>query len=409
MFEFITKSQDYVRARRIESDNYDYLLPTPDELDELAAKNTPVTKAEKEENKELMQIKTQDRKTIPLYNFKNTQYTGPISIGDSDNEFQVIYDTGSANFWIDSSKCNDRGCTNHKQYDSSKSSNYNHVGLSLEVQFGTGGLSGEINEDTVYFGGVAVEKQGFAEIVQEDGDVFAQSKFDGIVGLAFPQMAAYDMAPVFDSIIKQNKLDSNVFSFYFAKNAGENDSRLIVGGVDSSLYEGDISYHKVVDPYYWTLKADNILIGGKDVGLCTHGCRVIADTGTSLLTGPEDQLFDLLDTLNVDDGCQGAENLPDITFVLDGVHYPLTPSDYVLSVTDDGTEVSYDSVSKSDYMNEDEGRCSRNCAAGLMPLDIPDPQGPAWILGDIFLSKYYSVFDRDNNRVGFAKSKRARN
>jgi cathepsin D len=107
-------------------------------------------------------------------------------------------------------------------------------------------------------------------------------------------MAAYDMAPVFDSIIKQNKLDSNVFSFYFAKNAGENDSRLIVGGVDSSLYEGDISYHKVVDPYYWTLKADNILIGGKDVGLCTHGCRVIADTGTSLLTGPEDQLFDLL-------------------------------------------------------------------------------------------------------------------
>lgn len=42
------------------------------------------------------------------------------------------------------------------------------------------------------------------------------------------------------------------------------------------------------------MKADNILIGGKDVGLCNGGCSVIADTGTSLLTGPSDALYDLL-------------------------------------------------------------------------------------------------------------------
>lgn len=42
------------------------------------------------------------------------------------------------------------------------------------------------------------------------------------------------------------------------------------------------------------MNADNILVNGKDMGLCKHGCKVVADTGTSLLTGPSEALYDLL-------------------------------------------------------------------------------------------------------------------
>lgn len=70
---------------------------------------------------------------------------------------------------------------------------------------------------------------------------------------------------------------------------------MTIGGVDPSLYKGEIEYHKVVHEYYWTLKADNILLGDQDLGLCGNsGCKVVADTGTSLLTGPSRPLDKLL-------------------------------------------------------------------------------------------------------------------
>ena len=38
----------------------------------------------------------------------------------------------------------------------------------------------------------------------------------------------------------------------------------------------------------------------------------------------------------------------------------------------------------------------------FQPLELPPTLGPMWVVGQSVLRKYYSVFDRENSRVGFA-------
>jgi hypothetical protein len=75
--------------------------------------------------------------------------------------------------------------------------------------------------------------------------------------------------------------------------------------------------------------------------------------------------------------CGWTSSFPDLTFTFGGSEkFVLSSHDYLLK----------DSAS---------GKC--------IPLIMPSGFD-LWIMGDVFLRKYYTVFDMDNERVGFAKS-----
>ncbi|XP_046320939.1 renin isoform X2 [Marmota monax] len=286
---------------------------------------------------------------VVLTNYLDTQYYGEIGIGTPPQTFKVIFDTGSANLWVPSTKCSPlyTACEIHSLYDASESSSYLENGTEFTIHYGSGKVKGFLSQDVVTVGGITVT-QTFGEVTELPLIPFMLAKFDGVLGMGFPAQAVGGVTPVFDHILSQRVLKEDVFSVYY--------SRVSIGSV--------------------TL-------------LCEEGCMAVVDTGASYISGPTSSLRLVMEALGAKEqrtdeyvvNCNQVPTLPDISFHLGGRAYTLTSADYVL---------------QDPYSSEDL------CTLALHGLDIPPPTGPIWALGASFIRKFYTEFDRHNNRIGFA-------
>lgn len=325
-----------------------------------------------------------------LSDIKNSQYVGHIKVGSPGQHFEVIFDTGSSNLWINSADCPSPACQIHHRFDHRASSTFRSVGMDMSVKFGTGSIDGYLGQDTFTLGPIVVRGQTFGSITQENGQVFMTGKFDGILGLSFPSLSAAGYTPVFDNIIQQKLLSANMFSFYYSK-LPRQMSTLVLGEPNPTLFVGSIRYLHVSKPYYWQVVLKDIRIGNELQNVCaTPPCKAVVDTGTSLLTGPSDAMASLLERLHVNSDCSRMGDLPDITYILADEHgeqeFRIDPEFYVVKSFARGTDQP------------------KFCKPGFMALDVPPPRGPLWILGDIFMRKFYTVFDRDSQQLGFAEA-----
>uniref|UniRef100_UPI00398F3589 cathepsin D-like isoform X2 n=1 Tax=Pristiophorus japonicus TaxID=55135 RepID=UPI00398F3589 len=295
-----------------------------------------------------------------LTNYLDAQYYGKISIGTPPQPFTVVFDTGSSNLWVPSSHCSiwDIACWIHHKYKSDASSTYVKNGTAFAIRYGSGSLSGFLSQDTVTIGDMVTPRQVFGEAIKQPGIVFVTAKFDGILGMAYPRISVDGVLPVFDNMMEQKLVEKNIFSFYLNRNAStQPGGELLLGGVDPKYYTGDFHYINVTRQAYWQIEADQVTVGD-GLTLCKGGCQAIVDTGTSLIVGPVEEIRALQRAIGALPLIQGE-------------------------ISKFGQTI---------------------CLSGFLGMNIPPPAGPLWILGDVFIGRYYTVFDRASNRVGFAEA-----
>ena len=347
--------------------------------------------------------------------------------------------------------------------------------------------------------------------------------FSGILGLAFPALSAYDFTPLFDNLMAQRLLRRNWLAFKLSRYPAQ-DSALLLGEPDPALYRGPIAWVPVVKQFYWELILEDIEVGGQRQHLCDGGgsgeevdlggaagddggsggggvsggpvhavgdldsvlkqrrrhrrrrrglrgdggggrggCKIVVDTGTSMLVAPSAAVAELARHIRVAPDCSNLDALPPIAYLIGGHRFELSPADYVSEVFPEAPEPGSDAAaaaaaaagalvqvdeslralqqhaaasiisgSSDSYRDlgaearrargeRDGGSASggdtdealvadesaapplaRACRSGFMALDVPPPRGPLFILGDTFIRKYLAVFDRDGARVGFA-------
>jgi len=153
---------------------------------------------------------------------------------------------------------------------------------------------------------------------------------------------------------------------------------LTIGGYDSKFAPNGFNYVGLVSETYWMIGIDGISVGGEKISV--SGAKGVVDSGTSLLVGDANLVNSItpkLGTVNQD--CSNLDSLPDLTFELGGVQYTLTSRDWVIQV-----------------QNE--------CISGIQGANFPSQLRDSFILGDVFMRKFYTLFDYTNKRVGFPKN-----
>lgn len=153
---------------------------------------------------------------------------------------------------------------------------------------------------------------------------------------------------------------------------------------------------------YWQIDVDSISLSSSsssssDTNAFTSGpTNAIIDSGTSLLIGPTSSISQIAKSIGATKSllgqytidCSTISSIPDLTILIESKTYTIPGKKLILQTS------------------------QNMCLLAMMGMDFNNHQGehvsvssgPAWILGDVFMREYYTVFDYENERVGLAKA-----
>ncbi|VDL72347.1 unnamed protein product [Nippostrongylus brasiliensis] len=362
--------------------------------------------------------------------YDDAEYVGNITIGTPEQEFRVVLDTGSANFWVPDVSCGGGGrgggcdtvackigflcpymcedqsccstdvylrrktnnaCDHKYSFDASKSKTYQKDGRKWSIQYVIGPASGILGMDVVRFGSpgtnqLVVPNTVFGQATYLDS-LFELQASDGVLGLAFTSIAMKGVTPPFINAVNQGLVDQPIFTV-FMKHVGDrinvDGGVYTYGGLDTENCGPVIAYQPLSSATNWQFTMNGVRSG--DFSL-QENYQVISDTSSWFIGAPFDAAqgiaravgaqFDEENQVYVID----CDANPSIDLIIGGRTYTISGRNLVIPA------FSGSSVCLLTIFGMNRG--------GF---------GPAWILGDPFIRQYCNVYDVGQQRIGFANS-----
>ena len=329
----------------------------------------------------------------PLRDFWDGYWTTTVGVGNPPQYFQVVLDTGSANFWVMDRACTS-GCAGHVTYNSAASSSYSRNGAPLNLTYGTGYANGFQGVDQFVLQGgsgsisLAIAGIPFGQITDVNEQNTAVS---GILGLGFQSIAINNMLSPVMWAMSAGVFQQGLFTAHLATKGatgagGVIGGQVTFGGLDTQNCGPVIGYAPLTAQSYWQFSLDRVGVGSRFYS--ANASVAISDTGTSLIAGPSAVVEQIASAVGATwNSSMGAYTVwcnaayAPVNFVINGVTYP----------------VSYKALTIG-YSSAGTGKCM----FGMSP--IGGGSDIQWIVGDSFIRQYCTVYDVANKRLGFAKA-----
>ncbi|GAA5950932.1 hypothetical protein JCM3765_004632 [Sporobolomyces pararoseus] len=319
------------------------------------------------------------RQSETLYNYNNDLlWAGEVRLGTPPQDFTILFDTGSSDFWVPSNDPQCTGCTGNK-FDSSLSTTSSRKNGRFAIYYGDGSTtSGPIYTDVMQIGDF-YDDNAYFSAVDQMSDNFASEPEDGIMGMAYASISSIRPR-------RQSDATSKPFGLRVAKTA-DGPSELFLGGPNPDQYYGRIEWHPVRKQAYYNITGDAFLNNNY---VFEQPLNTIIDSGTTLIIAPPgdaDKFWSQVPGASRWDQAEGyyifpCSQVPKLSFSFDnGRKWSVRTIDMNLG------RVS----SHSQY-----------CVGAVAGVDVGLGDS-TWILGCSFLKNVYTVFDpSDGNQVGFA-------
>jgi len=317
-------------------------------------------------------------------------YLATIQIGTPPQNYLILMDSGSADFWVASDQCQSQAggnCGNHQTLGSSSSSSFVASNTPFQVTYGTGAVAGDIVTDDVTIAGLTLKAHTFGVATEETVDFSADTvPFDGLMGLAQSTLSEQKTPTPVESLASAGLISDAITSYKISRASDNlNDGEITFGALDPAKFDAStlVTVDNVNTQGFWEASLDGASVNGQDLGL--SGRTTILDTGTTLMVLPtaDAEAVHAQITGAQSDG-QGGFTVPcDTTDVValtfGGKAFNINPKDIAIQGSGDGT----------------------NCLSGISAGSF-GTSNTQWLVGDVFLKNAYYSTDVGKNAISLA-------